>query len=342
MRQRARPNPDSSGRPIYATDVTDPANPEPCPQPIDTGHNDGVSGYVHDVQVDAAGVAWVSGEGGVRGYWTERRAPRPAQPARSRPRPPATPIPYAGAARRSPRRPRASCTTLARLHAAAAARQVTPGEGARATRGSKRDLARRKARKRRPAPRRATVAPARKPAAARRADAQRRPARHRGEHRHRLRDVAGASSAYDLARHPTARASRTRRRPATACGCSTPGRPRSSRGSERLRLGALLHLARRRDHRQRLLQQGVRFLDTCDPTDIRQVGYCVTPTPTPGPPTGTTATSTWPTSGRGVDVLRFRGAPAAPARCAPRLSPAAAREQPGLRFSRQRSAACAR
>ncbi|MGH2691056.1 MAG: hypothetical protein ACRDHM_00950, partial [Actinomycetota bacterium] len=36
-----------------------------------TGRNDGVTDYAHDVQVDANGVAWVSGAGGVRGYWTE-------------------------------------------------------------------------------------------------------------------------------------------------------------------------------------------------------------------------------------------------------------------------------
>src|SRR3954452_8815569 len=63
-------NPGFDGRPIYATDVTDPANPKPCPDPIDTGRNDGVTDYVHDVQVDAGGVAWVTGQGGVRGYWT--------------------------------------------------------------------------------------------------------------------------------------------------------------------------------------------------------------------------------------------------------------------------------
>lgn len=60
-----------TGRPIYATDVSDPANPVPCPDPIDIERNDGVTDYAHDVQVDAAGVAWVSGAGGVRGYWTE-------------------------------------------------------------------------------------------------------------------------------------------------------------------------------------------------------------------------------------------------------------------------------
>jgi hypothetical protein len=63
--------PDYVGRPIYATDVTDPANPKPCPEPIDLQRNDGVTDYVHDVQVDSRGVAWVSGAGGVRGYWTE-------------------------------------------------------------------------------------------------------------------------------------------------------------------------------------------------------------------------------------------------------------------------------
>ncbi|MDX6665632.1 MAG: hypothetical protein QOG68_1838, partial [Solirubrobacteraceae bacterium] len=61
------------GRPIYATDVTDPMNPKPCPAPIDIDHNDGKSGYVHDVQVDKQGIAWVTGQGGVRGYWTRGR-----------------------------------------------------------------------------------------------------------------------------------------------------------------------------------------------------------------------------------------------------------------------------
>jgi len=67
----AQTQPGFTGRPIYATDVRDPANPVPCPDPIDIGRNDGVTDYAHDVQVDANGVAWVSGAGGVRGYWTE-------------------------------------------------------------------------------------------------------------------------------------------------------------------------------------------------------------------------------------------------------------------------------
>jgi hypothetical protein len=66
----AQTQPDFTGRPIYATDVRDPMNPKACPKPIDTERNDGVTDYAHDVQVDSAGVAWVSGAGGVRGYWT--------------------------------------------------------------------------------------------------------------------------------------------------------------------------------------------------------------------------------------------------------------------------------
>ena len=62
---------DWTGRPIFATDVRDPLNPVPCPEPIDVERNDGVTDYAHDVQVDEQGVAWVAGAGGVRGYWTE-------------------------------------------------------------------------------------------------------------------------------------------------------------------------------------------------------------------------------------------------------------------------------
>jgi hypothetical protein len=73
----AQMQPDFVGRPVYATDVTDPLNPVACPDPIDTGRNDGVTDYAHDVQVDANGVAWVSGAGGIRGYWTEGRHRNP-------------------------------------------------------------------------------------------------------------------------------------------------------------------------------------------------------------------------------------------------------------------------
>ncbi|MEA2125244.1 MAG: hypothetical protein QOI80_2026 [Solirubrobacteraceae bacterium] len=92
----AQTNPGLVGRPIYATDVRDPANPAPCPKPIDIDHDDGKSGYVHDVQVDARGIAWVSGQGGVRGYWTRGRHRNPVTHVVET----ATgcdPVPYAGA-----------------------------------------------------------------------------------------------------------------------------------------------------------------------------------------------------------------------------------------------------
>src|SRR3954451_2712559 len=84
------------GRPIYATDVTDPMDPKPCPAPIDTDHDDGASGYVHDVQVDKQGVAWVTGQGGVRGYWTEGRHRNPLS-GKVETATGCTPIPFAGA-----------------------------------------------------------------------------------------------------------------------------------------------------------------------------------------------------------------------------------------------------
>jgi hypothetical protein len=89
------------GRPIYATDIRDPLNPVQCPEPINTGLYDGpdgslVDGYAHDVQVDHRGVAWVSSEGGVHGYWTfgERHDPTTGD---TREATPCDPVPYGGA-----------------------------------------------------------------------------------------------------------------------------------------------------------------------------------------------------------------------------------------------------
>jgi hypothetical protein len=62
---------DWGGRPIFVTDVRDPKHPKVNPNPIELARNDGKTDYVHDVQVDAQGVAWASGRGGVRGYWTD-------------------------------------------------------------------------------------------------------------------------------------------------------------------------------------------------------------------------------------------------------------------------------
>jgi hypothetical protein len=61
----------TGGRPIMVTDIRDPKHPVTAPLAVDLFRNDGVTAYSHDVQVDGEGIAWVSGSGGVRGYWTE-------------------------------------------------------------------------------------------------------------------------------------------------------------------------------------------------------------------------------------------------------------------------------
>lgn len=83
------------GRPVWVTDIRDPRNPKVFPKPIDTGRNDGKTDYVHDVQVDAAGIAWTAGRGGVRGYRTGGWHWDPVA-RRIRKATPWDPIPYAG------------------------------------------------------------------------------------------------------------------------------------------------------------------------------------------------------------------------------------------------------
>ena len=63
----------TGGRPVFALDMRDPAHPVKCPHAIDEHRNDGVTDYTHDVQVDSRGIAWISGSGGVRGYWVSGR-----------------------------------------------------------------------------------------------------------------------------------------------------------------------------------------------------------------------------------------------------------------------------
>ena len=58
------------GRPIWVTDLTNPAKPDVSDQPVDIWRNDGYTDYSHDVDEDDEGIAWVSGRGGVRGYAT--------------------------------------------------------------------------------------------------------------------------------------------------------------------------------------------------------------------------------------------------------------------------------
>ena len=59
------------GRPIFVTDVRDLEDMHTFEDPVDTGRYRGQTDYAHDVQVDQQGVAWVSGRGGLRGYWTQ-------------------------------------------------------------------------------------------------------------------------------------------------------------------------------------------------------------------------------------------------------------------------------
>ena len=84
------------GRPIIATDLSNPRHPRAFPnQPVDQFRPDGQTAYSHDVQVDAMGIAWVSGDGGTRGYSTEGRHFDPFDNVTRRATP-RDPIPYAG------------------------------------------------------------------------------------------------------------------------------------------------------------------------------------------------------------------------------------------------------
>jgi hypothetical protein len=84
------------GRPIIATDLSNPHRPRAFPtKPVDQFRRDGQTAYSHDVQVDDMGIAWVSGDGGTRGYWTEGRHFDPFNKVTRRATP-LDPIPYAG------------------------------------------------------------------------------------------------------------------------------------------------------------------------------------------------------------------------------------------------------
>jgi hypothetical protein len=83
------------GRPILVVDMRNPDAPTVLPDAVDLFRNDGVSAYAHDVQVDAAGVAWVSGAGGVRGYYTDGNRWDPVRNVRRRATA-ADPVPFAG------------------------------------------------------------------------------------------------------------------------------------------------------------------------------------------------------------------------------------------------------
>ncbi len=83
------------GRPIFVTDIRDLDDITTSPIPVDTGRDDGETAYSHDVQVDAAGIVWVSGLGGVRGYHTDGRHLDPTT-GRRRVATATDPVPFAG------------------------------------------------------------------------------------------------------------------------------------------------------------------------------------------------------------------------------------------------------
>ncbi|HET7309983.1 MAG TPA: hypothetical protein VFJ17_01515 [Mycobacteriales bacterium] len=85
----------NGGRPIYALDMSNPSQPVQCAHPIDTGRSDGRTSYAHDVQVDARGIAWVSGDGGIRGYWVTGRHRDPVD-GKVKTATGCDPVPYAG------------------------------------------------------------------------------------------------------------------------------------------------------------------------------------------------------------------------------------------------------
>ena len=75
------------GRPIWVTDLRNPAQPKVFPEPIDLWRNDGLTDYSHDVDVDDNGIAWTSGRGGLLGYATQGkwRDPRTDKVRNARP-----------------------------------------------------------------------------------------------------------------------------------------------------------------------------------------------------------------------------------------------------------------
>ena len=59
------------GRPIWVTDLRNPARPRVSDEPVDLWRNDQYTDYSHDVDEDDRGIAWVAGRGGTRGYATK-------------------------------------------------------------------------------------------------------------------------------------------------------------------------------------------------------------------------------------------------------------------------------
>ncbi len=63
-------HPEWTGVPAFVTDVRDPMHPYTYAQPVDMKRNNNTTAYTHSVDVDQDGIAWTSGFGGVRGFYT--------------------------------------------------------------------------------------------------------------------------------------------------------------------------------------------------------------------------------------------------------------------------------
>ncbi len=63
-------HPEWTGVPAFVTDVRDPLHPYTYAQPVDMKRNNNTTAYTHSVDVDQDGLAWTSGFGGIRGYYT--------------------------------------------------------------------------------------------------------------------------------------------------------------------------------------------------------------------------------------------------------------------------------
>ena len=157
--------PEWTGVPAFVTDVRDPMHPYTYAQPVDMKRNNNTTAYTHSVDVDQHGLAWTSGFGGVRGYYTnglhhdpvlERRPLRDGDrpgPVRGRRRP------VAGVGRRSTRRS-ASSTTPSTARRRPRTRRRRPSRRPAAGRSARPTCSTSRRRTSRAAPRPAAAAPA--------------------------------------------------------------------------------------------------------------------------------------------------------------------------------------
>jgi hypothetical protein len=88
-------HPEWTGVPAFVTDVRDPAHPYTYAKPVDTKRNNNTTAYSHSVDVDQDGIAWTSGFGGVRGYYTSGLH-RDITTGQDRYASATDPVPYAG------------------------------------------------------------------------------------------------------------------------------------------------------------------------------------------------------------------------------------------------------